>query len=811
MAENNGSDSFLGHSSFQEYYQNFLKSIVTCTKASNEMSRSHDDHEFWTSFEEYKEFCSDTGVKALNMIGDVLRHQGLQCKWQPVSFNRYPHTDIEDRFESVVEGNDMLLERVDSQLDEILCPSKTNKPLASATSPMKVSVVSSWNKLTGRKREKSEQWRKYNLLTARNIQRPQLRWKRKVDNSNAPFVPILTIKPNAIKEWKPAERFKDKSTTRDVSSVLEDFIHQQRLGEDYNMFEDRHPYIFELDTFEPQPWQLEEKKEQVPKLLEDTPLTIVADAEKLVELLEKLKQAKEIAVDLEHHSYRSFLGFTCLMQISTRNEDFLVDTLSLREDLFVLNEVFTDPNILKVFHGADKDIEWLQRDFGLYIVNMFDTGQAARVLQLERHSLAFLLKLYCDLDANKQYQLADWRLRPIPDEMVKYAREDTHYLLFIYDNMRNTLISKSNAGLNILKAVYSMSKVICSKVYEKPIFTPDTYLDIVKKYKCHLNPNQLQCMKLLVAWRDHTAREEDESYGYVLPNHMMIRIAEKMPRELEGVLACCNPVPPLVKQNVAEISTLVKEARLFDARKVSQEMKNASTNVQPSNKAIDVETLEGDGFYTSSLTGFELVPVFGPPIKTLKPRVTIFGDDHSIKTDGQKKATLIFDSFRSPFELYLPKKDSDRVDPAEINKKWIDASTKEASNDKVTEKVAEAKKSLPKEELVEITSHHDVQTTLRDELPKKKRKQGDRDPDAVANIDSPVLFSYEKAATGTEFVPFDYSKAKMKKQDHSSSPSTNIGAVNFGEIVEEPLRKGVVNDRRKFVKSGERSVTFKRT
>lgn len=31
--------------------------------------------------------------------------------------------------------------------------------------------------------------------------------------------------------------------------------------------------------------------------------------------------------------------------------------------------------IVQVLHGADSDIAWLQRDFGLYIVNLFDTGQ----------------------------------------------------------------------------------------------------------------------------------------------------------------------------------------------------------------------------------------------------------------------------------------------------------------------------------------------------------------------------------------------------------------------------------------------------
>ena len=53
--------------------------------------------------------------------------------------------------------------------------------------------------------------------------------------------------------------------------------------------------------------------------------------------------------------------------------------------------VFDDPKIVKVLHGADRDVEWLQRDFGIYVVNMFDTGQAARVLRLPSKGLAYLL------------------------------------------------------------------------------------------------------------------------------------------------------------------------------------------------------------------------------------------------------------------------------------------------------------------------------------------------------------------------------------------------------------------------------------
>lgn len=185
-------------------------------------------------------------------IGGMLRHQGLHCKWQQAASQRYPHNDIEDRFESIVEANDMLLERIvsvllliclfyflkqfkgcfdpiysiswprstqltawwweinlfktltgwksrtclnkqhlscliiylkdyfahsvaidtcmwliyyvlqDSQLDEILCPSKANKPLATATAPVTVSIVSTWNKQT----VSSYSWRMINCLVS---------------------------------------------------------------------------------------------------------------------------------------------------------------------------------------------------------------------------------------------------------------------------------------------------------------------------------------------------------------------------------------------------------------------------------------------------------------------------------------------------------------------------------------------------------------------------------------------------------------------------------------------------------------------
>lgn len=56
---------------------------------------------------------------------------------------------------------------------------------------------------------------------------------------------------------------------------------------------------------------------------------------------------------------------------------------------------------------------------------MFDTGQASRVLAYPSASLAYLLESHVGYSADKRYQLADWRLRPLPDDMMAYARADT--------------------------------------------------------------------------------------------------------------------------------------------------------------------------------------------------------------------------------------------------------------------------------------------------------------------------------------------------------------------------------------------------
>ena len=187
---------------------------------------------------------------------------------------------------------------------------------------------------------------------------------------------------------------------------------------------------------------------------------MVDTGEALQSMLAELKKAKEIAIDIEHHDMHSYVGIVCLMQISTRQKDWIVDTTRpWREELQILNQVFADPSILKVLHGSTMDIVWLQRDLGLYVVGLFDTFHACEALHFPRRALAYLLDRFVNFPAEKKYQTADWRIRPLPQELVDYARSDTHYLLYIYDQMRNMLIDNSTPG--------SKPHTLCSRKLEE--------------------------------------------------------------------------------------------------------------------------------------------------------------------------------------------------------------------------------------------------------------------------------------------------------------------------------------------------------
>uniref|UniRef100_A0A8D3CUW8 Exosome complex component 10 n=1 Tax=Scophthalmus maximus TaxID=52904 RepID=A0A8D3CUW8_SCOMX len=726
-----------------------LGAVLSATKASGALPQVGDEYDFYRSFPGFQEFCQSQGDQLLHCMSQIMQYHGCRSLMR----DRNKLTGLEERFDLVVDSNDAILERAGILLDEADGVNRSQQPVMPAGfQPPKI-VVSSWNRKSSGSGSRAETFR---LLHAKNIARPQLKFREKVDNSNTPFIPKIFIKPNAVKPLPSCKTYRPEDL--DVPAALADFIHQQRTQKPVeDMF--AHPYQYELDHLTT-PESLLSKPEPQASYINPTNCSFIDSLEDLVALNEKLCSLSEFAVDLEHHSYRSFLGLTSLMQISTREEDFIIDTLELRSEMYILNEAFTDPSIVKVFHGADSDIEWLQRDFGLYVVNLFDTHQASRALNLARHSLDHLLKHFCTVDSDKRYQLADWRIRPLPDEMVQYARTDTHYLLYIYDCVKTQLLETNHGQPGLLQSVWNKSKDISLKKYVKPIFTEESYLELQRKQKRSLNTQQHTAFRLLFAWRNKLARQEDESTGYVLPTHMMIKISEELPREPQGIIACCNPVPPLVRQQINELHSLVQQAREMPLLKVRKE-KGVSSGYITFKQGVlfseDEHKMDVDDEKKSGLLA--------------QAKITLFQNDQESLSVAHMKARRIIEAFENPFRMYLPTSDvhvneNAKFDPSskifEISKRWKLQSIEQQ------QKELEAKRKA-KADAKEQTKK-DVATVRQQSAKgggKKRERVASEVGESTPKPTKKLIKSAEKPQK-TEpppqdsFTPFDYSQSDLK-------------------------------------------------
>jgi ribonuclease D len=156
------------------------------------------------------------------------------------------------------------------------------------------------------------------------------------------------------------------------------------------------------------------------------------------QLIEQLTNEPLIAIDTESNSLHAYKERVCLVQLSTRSADYIIDPLRVA-DLSPLGDLLSNADIEKVFHAAEYDLMCLKRDYGFSIVNLFDTMIAARITGHKAIGLSKLLAEYCGVEGDKSHQRDDWGQRPLSEEGLLYAQMDTHFLPQLRDILTNRL------------------------------------------------------------------------------------------------------------------------------------------------------------------------------------------------------------------------------------------------------------------------------------------------------------------------------------------------------------------------------------
>ena len=176
--------------------------------------------------------------------------------------------------------------------------------------------------------------------------------------------------------------------------------------------------------------------------------------------------------------------------------------------------------------------------------------------------------------------------------MFNYARSDTHFLLYIYDNLRNELIENSNTADpegDLIEAVLEHSKEEALQRYEIPIYDAQRGLGASGWY--HMlsrNPalfgrEQFAVFKAVHQWRDVVARQEDESVHHIMSKNALFNIAREMPLDMPSLLGCSHPMSPIFRRRMKELLGLVKEAKEVgkSGREMKDELADLSEFVRP--------------------------------------------------------------------------------------------------------------------------------------------------------------------------------------------------------------------------------------
>lgn len=272
----------------------------------------------------------------------------------------------------------------------------------------------------------------------------------------------------------------------------------------------------------------------------------LADLEQLAAHLEGMDR---IAVDLESDSFYSYHEKVCLLQLSSATDDFVIDPLFVL-DLSPLGAIFRDAKVEKVFHAGEYDILCLKRDFGFEVANVFDTMIAARILGSKELGLASLIGRYFDVMLSKKLQRSDWGKRPLSSAQIEYARMDTHYLLALRDILHEDLAKRDLDG----DADDEFARLVRVQPSER-VFDPDSFWRLPGARA--MSAQQRAVLKELYYYREKTAAQMDRAAFRVLPELLIVRLAEVLPKDLDALQKVRGMTPYLFNRFARELLDVI--------------------------------------------------------------------------------------------------------------------------------------------------------------------------------------------------------------------------------------------------------------
>lgn len=193
--------------------------------------------------------------------------------------------------------------------------------------------------------------------------------------------------------------------------------------------------------------------------------------------------------------------------------------------------------------------------------------------------------------------------------MVYYARSDTHYLLYIFDMVRNELVENSDRQkpeFDYIEQVVQNSKDVSLQRYEHPRLDPETgdgpkgWLQPLSKIATLCDSEQFSVYKAVHQWRDQLARRQDENPFFFMTNQVLADIARVVPTDKKALWSLLNNNAKVLKVYLDELFDVIQEAKAkgINGPTMAQALRATYTDItgnsqeKQSVEGPDLETLD---------------------------------------------------------------------------------------------------------------------------------------------------------------------------------------------------------------------------
>lgn len=214
--------------------------------------------------------------------------------------------------------------------------------------------------------------------------------------------------------------------------------------------------------------------------------------------------------------------------------------------------------------------------------------------------------------------------------MFNYARSDTHFLLYIYDNLRNDLLAQSDPSSpesNLIKEVLERSKLEALQRYEWPFYDAqhgkgaNGWFRLLERTPALFNKEQFAVFRAVHQWRDQLARKEDEGKDQIMSKQIVFNIARRIPMDTPSLLGCSHPISATVRPRIGDLLRVIKEAKVAGA--TGPEMIEFFTPIEQSHRIYNHAQAIKDSFPSSASTANTSIPSIQAPRGDLPVRTSV--------------------------------------------------------------------------------------------------------------------------------------------------------------------------------------------